>query len=272
MPVTGKELFCVMKVFYDGSFGEDEKGDKWITLAGIAGTDSLWADFDRKWDKMLKSRYPIAPFIHMIELMNDEDPFEPAVGWTSENKSQLIGDAIELMSQMKKAEFRMAWSSINESALTRLRQEGLDLSSDPLIHVTADCFFATVGVYLTNVPDATQEPLYVFYDRGEKFLRKFKHKWLHGRTKHGCPSDPENWWDSFADVQELDLKNHFGLQAADMIAWGTSRALSDKERQFSWVKEWLLKVIPSTTVEYSETLLRNLKNGTEYRQGLERLF
>jgi hypothetical protein len=270
--ITGKESFCVMKVFYDGSYGEDEKSDKWITFAGIAGTDALWAEFDLKWDKMLKSRYPIAPYVHMIELMGDEDPFEPLIGWDFENKRQLIQDAIQLMSHMKKAEFRMAWSSINQSALNRLRAEGLTVPADPILHVTADCVFATIGAYASNVPDEVQEPMYVFFDRGEKFLKRFKDNWLKFRTKPGRPKDPENWMDCFADVQEVDLPNHFGLQAADMIAWGNSRSLSVKERPFSWLKEWLVKCVPSTSVEYSEERLQNLKQATEARRGWERLF
>jgi hypothetical protein len=59
--VTGKELFSVMKTYHDGSIGEDDNGDEWITLAAIAATDSVWADVDIQWSRMLARGYPIAP-------------------------------------------------------------------------------------------------------------------------------------------------------------------------------------------------------------------
>lgn len=257
--ITGRELFCVIKAYFDGSFGEDEKGDQWITLAGIAATDSVWAEFDRRWSKMLSSRYPIAPYIHMIELLGNDDPFETHVGWDFDKKKQLVQDAIVLLSQMNKSEFRMTWCSINESARTRLVKEGLSVPFDPFQWCSAVCVFATVGTYSLNIPDEKQEPLFVFYDRGEKFLGKFKNKWLSNRTRPGRPKNPDSWWDSFANIQDLDLPHNSGLQSADMIAWGASRSLSDKERPFSYLKEWLLKVIPSSTAEYTEERLRSFK-------------
>jgi hypothetical protein len=50
-----------MKTYHDGSIGEDDNGDEWITLAAIAATDSVWADVDIQWSRMLARGYPIAP-------------------------------------------------------------------------------------------------------------------------------------------------------------------------------------------------------------------
>jgi hypothetical protein len=88
--ISGKELFCVMKAYYDGSTTEDEQGEKWITFAGIAGTDAVWAEFDTRWARMLASRYPVAPYIHLIELLDNNDPFENHVGWCEERNRALI--------------------------------------------------------------------------------------------------------------------------------------------------------------------------------------
>jgi hypothetical protein len=260
-----------MKVYYDGSEGEDANGDKWITLAGIAATDAVWAEFDKRWSKMLAARYPVAPYIHMIEVMDHEDPFEPHVGWDEGNKRQLIQDAIVVLSQMNKAEFRMAWCSINESERMRMLGEGRDVPPDPYLHCTADCLFLTVGAYIHNVCEREEprEPIYVFFDRGEKFLGNFKHNWLRGRTRPGRPINPENGWDYFRDVQELDLPFHYGLQAADMVAWGNSRSLLEKERPFWWLKEWLVKVVPSSGTTYSG---QSLCKSRESRKGWERMF
>jgi hypothetical protein len=174
---------------------------------------------------------------------------------------------------MNKAEFHMAWSSVNESARLRLQQEGVRrLPESAYLRCASDCVFLTVGTYLRNVPDEHQEPLYVFYDRGENFLGKFKHNYLANRTRPGRPKNHENWFDSFADVQDVDLPYHSGLQAADMVAWAHSRSLSEKERPFSWLKEWLINVVPSSRSEYTEDVMRNLKKDPGLRQGWERIF
>jgi hypothetical protein len=261
-----------MKAFYDGSIGEDENGDKWITLAGITGTDTVWAEFEARWKTMLEQRYPIAPYIHMIELLGDEDPFEPLVGWDVDNKRQLIQDAVVLLSQMNKAGFRMAWCSINESARLRAEIDGVRVPESSTLFCASNCVFLTVGAYMLNVPFENQEPIYIFFDRGERFLGKFKQNWLKNRTRPGSPKNiSDNWWDCFADVQEVDQAYHFGLQAADMVAWAHSRALREKERPFSWLKEWLVKVVPSSALDYTESLIRNPKND-DYRYGWERVF
>jgi len=267
--VTGREIFCVMKVFYDGSEGTDATGDRWITLAGIAATDAVWAEFDERWSKMLHARYPKAPYIHMIELLDNHDPFETVVGWGYEEKRQLVQDAIVLLSQMNKEQFRMAWCSINESERLRFEEQGKDVPSDPYLHCTADCLFLTVGAYIHNVKNEAREPIYVFFDRGEKFLGNFKNNWLRGRTKPGQQIDPENGWDYYRDVQELDLPFHGGLQAADMVAWANSRVLSEQERPFSWLKEWLVKVVPSSGISYAGDRLCKPRDS---RKGWERMF
>jgi len=185
----------------------------------------------------------------MIELLDNKDPFESVVGWNLEKKKKLVADAIVLLSQMNKAEFRMARCSINESARVRLAGQGHPVPGDPLRECAKNCLFVTVGAYMMNTHPGDREPLYLFYDRGEKFFGRFKQNWLASRSRHGRRKDPDNWWDQFADIQDLDLPYHAPLQAADMIAWAHSRTLSDKERPFSHVKTWLEKVIPASTLD-----------------------
>ena len=258
-----------MKTYFDGSCGNDQNGNSWITFAGIAGTDDLWAKFDLEWSRMLRSRYPIAPYIHMIELLGHEDPFEGQVGWRYENKRQLIQDAVVLLSQMNKAQFIMGWSSIPESLRLRLKQDGKPVPDDPYLQLASDCMYLMVGQYLLHAPEVSQEPIYVFFDRGEKFLGTFKNNWLKYRTPPGKPRNQENWFDTFAEVQEVDLRYHFGLQAADMIAWANSRALMEEERPYWWLKDWLIKCVPSSRLEYDEA---KLLKSREYRAGWEQVF
>lgn len=72
-----------MKVYFDYSLGDDTKLDSWMTLAAVASTDNAWNGFNKRWDHMLKNRYPIAPYIHMTDIFSGTDPFERVNGWTS---------------------------------------------------------------------------------------------------------------------------------------------------------------------------------------------
>src|SRR5947209_16636915 len=89
----GKDILIAMKSYRDGNNGKDSAGDSWITLAGFAGTDSTWREFDNAWATMLKERYPDAPYLHMIELLAGDDPFDRVNGWCEYKVRRLIGDA-----------------------------------------------------------------------------------------------------------------------------------------------------------------------------------
>ena len=149
-----------MRTYFDGSVGQDEQGDTFITFAGIAGTDEVWAEFDGKCSRMLASRYPVAPYIHMIELLDNKDPSEEKAGWCFEKKRQLIQDAIVLLSQMDKVGFMTVWSSIRDSLRIRLKNEGRDVPDDPYLHCAAHCMYFTVAKYLLSVSQPLKEPLY----------------------------------------------------------------------------------------------------------------
>lgn len=77
-----RNMLIVMKLHLDGSEGDDDEGREWMTLAGYIASDGFWRDFDDRWTTMLHNRCPIAPYIHMNELMGWDDPFERVNGWT----------------------------------------------------------------------------------------------------------------------------------------------------------------------------------------------
>lgn len=116
-----------MKCYFDGSEGTDDSGGKWLTLAGYAAPDSFWGAFSRKWERMLTERYPIAPFIHMWQVVSGEDPFERRSGWDEENINRLILNAVDLMQQMDKRRFRCFVCSVDISARQRLLREGYEV-------------------------------------------------------------------------------------------------------------------------------------------------
>lgn len=247
-----------MRIFVDGSYGNDAQGDEWITLGGIAAMDKAWYDFEGHWHTMLRNRYPIAPYIHMIELMDGDDPFDSVNGWDEPRLGNLITEGIARLSWMNKDETRMIVCSFNKSARERIIAEGHDLR-DPIVTILNALTQVTILPYLVNCKarEVAPEPIYFFFDRNEPFFGLLKRAWLAGRTRPGGQPDPHNPWDHIKDMDERDLANTYALQAADMIAWAHTRTLpGHPPRRFSYLKDWLVKCVPSTRIEIGEKAMR----------------
>lgn len=222
-----------MKTYFDGSEGCDDTNAKWLTLAGYGATDSFWARFDDKWKRLLLERYPIAPYIHMWEIISGTDPFERRSGWTKEKISDLIVDTVKLLQGFDKTIFRQFVCSIDLSAHQRLVGEGYKID-DPFSICSDVCVGSAIDWFLKK---KKPEPLYLCFDRGEKFMSGIKKKWLANRTPPGRVSvDPSKLlWDSILDIQELDMETTPPLQAADMVAWARTRSLSEETRDWKYL-------------------------------------
>lgn len=252
---VGNELLVAMKCYFDGSQGEDDSGAQWLTLAGYAATDLVWKSFDHKWQTMLRERYPIAPYLHMWEIISGTDPFERRAGWTREKVSALIIDSLMLLQNMDKVLFKSTICSVDLSARDRLIGEGYKVQ-DPY-SLCADMCVGDSARWFIN--KEKPEPMYFFFDRGEKFMGDLKKRWLDGRTPPGKISvDPTKvFWDAILDIQELDMERHPPLQAADMLAWARTRSLSEEERDWKHLAHIMRQVIPSGTAIITEDIMRS---------------
>src|ERR1700722_12652109 len=56
-----------MNCYFDGSVGD--KLEKWLTLGGLAAPNSTWDFIQQRWAEMLGNREPIAPYVHMTDLI-----------------------------------------------------------------------------------------------------------------------------------------------------------------------------------------------------------
>jgi hypothetical protein len=248
----GSELLIAVKCYFDGSEGKHQDGDTWVTLAGFATSDAAWKVFNDKWDRMLKERYPVAPYIHMWEIYSGTDPFERgAAGWDETLIGALVFDALNLLQQMDKEQFRSFVCSVNLSGRDRLISEGYEVS-DPITLCVEMC----VGMFMQWSMEKDIELHYLFFDRGEKFFGDFKSRWLKERTPLGkiTPGGVSLFWDLIADIQEVDMERNPPIQAADMLAWGKTRSFSDKTAK--QLNEVMGRVIPSATATITEEIMR----------------
>jgi hypothetical protein len=245
-----------MKCYFDGSEGQDPNDSTWLTLAACAAPDSFWGPFNRKWEQMLRERYPIPPFIHMWQIASGEDPFCRRGGeWTDERIDQLVMDAVKVLQEQDKSRFRSFVCSIDVTARDRLIAEGLPVY-DAVSLCTEMCFGQAYNWHISS-HHPRLELSYLFFDRGEDYIKELKARWLAERTPPGKISTGGTRlaWDMISDIQELDMKRHPPIQAADMFAWSRSRSLlSDKK----WVHlaTIMQAVVPSSVAIIDEEKMR----------------
>lgn len=249
-----------MKCYFDGSEGADDAGDKHLTLGGFMANDAFWGSFEAEWREMLRCRYPIAPYLHMTELMSDDDPFERVNGWTIAKQDQLIEDALTLLDRQDKTKFRAIVCTINASARERLCANGAVLGLPDVI-CAQTTFGAAHDWYLDAHPNSL-ETGFAFYDRNEKFFPHIKSIWTRERTpprevllKRKVYENP--FWDLFENMVEVDMEYHPGIQAADMLAWAHTRALSKQDRRYRHLAEKIRLRTPFTVLPLTEDVLRD---------------
>ena len=247
----GSELLIAMKCYFDGSEGQDTKGDTWVTLAGLAALDRSWAGFESAWGRMLHKRYPIAPYIHMSQIVSGDDPFERVNGWTKEKVLSLVSDAIDLI--QSRDSIHSFSCRVNLSARERIMNEGHSVYDPERL-----CAEMCSAIVLDWSVKHKLESVYMFFDRGERFMKQFKDQWLSNRTPlRQVASDPsKRVWDIIANIIDADKEREPALQAADMIAWATTRDLADKLAALYDLDEYMDKLNVEHHAIMDEKLLR----------------
>ena len=241
-----------MKCYFDGSEGMDSAGDKWLTLAAVAATDQMWAEFNVKWHRMLSERYPVAPFVHMWQIYSGADPFEwGAAGWSQEKVNRLVFSAVDILQQMDKSSFFTFVCSVNLSGRERLVREGF-----LVVEPSTLCVELGIGSLLTwNTQRGCFGKVWLFFDQGERFVSELRTRWTAGKTGNDPLSPQGSAWDMIADIQEVKMQTHPPVQAADILAWARTRSFSEG-KVARLLDEILRAVVPSTTALITEETMR----------------
>lgn len=241
-----------MQCYFDGSTGKDDGGGQWLTLAGYMASDAFWVDFQLKWERMLQERYPMAPWLHMWELLGHEDPFTRINGWTDDKISELVVDgALGLLQSLDKKAFRAFVYSIDVTAHARLGVEGYRIG-DPSTICAHSCIGAACDWYSSNHdPDL----VYIYYDRGETFFEPVRRQWLKSQNPK-MKIVAGDFWGWVGDIHDANMRVTPAIQAADLIAWARSRELSNKERPYRHLAQIARQVIPHSFWMLDEETMR----------------
>jgi hypothetical protein len=207
-----------MNCYFDGSVGG--QSNEWLTLGGVAAPDAIWASFHTQWEAMLRDRDPIAPYVHMTDLITGNGSFKSGAGWDENKVDRFVHDISVLLNSIDKSKICGFACSVDVHAHKRLIAEGYDVTDAAVI-----C--AEVGVgNLFKWFDRTQqlEMAYLFYDQNEPFIRSIRRNWLKFNNPNKLVTD-ELFWGRIANVQPVRMQDTPGVQAADVLAWAFTRRL-----------------------------------------------
>ena len=89
---------------------------RFVVLAGVAASENIWQDFETKWDEILKARSPIAPYLHLKELVYATGPYTEELGWDDAKRHNLLADCFRYAYSLDKDHFRTFTATISEFA------------------------------------------------------------------------------------------------------------------------------------------------------------
>lgn len=252
------DILIALRVHLDSS---GKASDEFITLAGFAAPDELWANFETEWDRILKNHSPKANYVHMKEINTLTKGFAPCFGWNQQNAFGLAGACLAYMSRIDKERFRMFHCTVDIGAWHKLIGEGYGIP-EPIEMCNEFAVFAVQLWYAYKYPLESEvinletDGQHYVFDRNEQFYLPFRTKWnlekdLFENTGALSP------WVLIDDVGEADMKKTPGIQAADILAWSVNREHTAPEGYPGKMYLHIMKqVIPSGFIFWDEDKMR----------------
>jgi Protein of unknown function (DUF3800) len=258
--ITGREKIVAMRAFCDGS-GQAEQSDV-IVLAGVAAEESVWDGFETEWKKILDSRTPRAPYIHMKELVHGQKAFADERGWNDKKRGQLFWDCMMYAQHLDKNKFRTFMCSIDMQCYRKVRAS---LPPDSAFPSYVDICNKWVPMqifkwYLGDFHTREDLELHFFFDQNEKFCGPFDNLWR--RKKKKSRSGLLNHWEIIKQVTPGNMRDMHQLQLADVLAWLSHRHLTPHGPSLPWgdARKITDGILPFTRKEVGESDLLFIKN------------
>lgn len=247
--LRGDECLTVMKAYCDGS--GNARTSNVLVLAGVAADESVWKQFEPEWDRVLKDRDPIAPYLHMKEVASGSKPFRNKDGWDDTKREFLVRDCLMYAQSLDKQLFRTFVSSIEMPAYRRLKQQYSNFPSVATLSNKA-VSIRVFRWYIENFPNWKQAELYYFFDQNEIFAGPFRMLWK--RRERRMRRGLYNPWSLIRNVETANMRFTPQLQLADLIAWAHHRKLSPESHGKKWASlhTFTDSVLPFTRRDYRE--------------------
>jgi hypothetical protein len=241
--------------YCDGS--SDGTRTKWLTLAGMMSDDNTWAVFDNGWNERLQARVPAAAYMHAAEANGLIKEFDKRKGWDHIKVSQLIWDLVIYLNSMDKEKFIQGACSVDLIAHQKLSAEKIDLPTPEELCVK-HCPLVMLQWALIHYPGPVPaQSLSYFFDLDEPFEEIFKAKWKKETEALIVSGHWFDVWNKVKSVTSVRAKDSPPMQAADLLAWATTRELTGTDdRPWSSLLKIMKEVVPSFWTVLDEKNLR----------------
>jgi hypothetical protein len=243
-------VFIVLKSYFDRSGQEDEK---FVTLAGIAARDDLWADIEHTWEYMLHCDNPKAKYMHMREAVFLRDEFSPAKGWDDKKVGELINFLVSYITGLQLPKYCQFFCSVDMNAYRKLQAESYQM--DSVVDIcNSYCVERVMDWYLWEYKGGCDLEASYYFDQGEPFEPVFKAKWER-ETDSEKKLSIYGMWSHIKHVGSLNMRVTPGLQIADMLAWGHNREAMAGER-YQHIALTMKRLAPTKGIIWDEVALR----------------
>jgi hypothetical protein len=244
-----------MKCYFDGSKVSGPDGHWWLTLAGFTARDDFWNRFEKEWNsEVLHKREPHAPYLHMTDLLTGNKVF---TGWAVERRQALVMDALDYLQSCPKLAFEAVVCTIDTTAREKLLEEGYEIT-DPHVVCGQCALGAAFSWCYEHYPEGI-ELAHVYFDRSERFMHPLHEQWQRKKKEERSSTViTDCFWGLIMGVDDCEMDKTPALQAADLLAWATSRQHSKIERPYLYLAEIMKKVIPHSWFTLDENTLRSV--------------
>lgn len=224
------ELFVIINVYIDESGTHDAPH---LTLGGWVGKFGQWAEFDKKWRRLLKKNG--LTYFHSKEMRHSKGEFD---GWDDDDKCIFMAKAAKLAQRHILYGFTFYLDKSEYAEIYRAEHTSQDLPLDSIYQVAfRSCLYFAPELTLQSLPGKDIELHFIVedsqhFDGVHKVFREVK--------KHA----PQEFTDLLGDITRGAKKKYPGLQVADVNAYNAFRFEGDvpKMRTFDLPSDDVWKV------------------------------
>lgn len=216
-----RRVKLVVNYVFDDSGGYSDT--EFISIAGYAAQDEQWDSFMGEWETLLL-RHGL-PYMHMRELIPLQGPYKK-LGWDYSKRDAVLAEFIALIKLRMACGFAVA---LDARYYRKMSKEAKELIGNP----HRFCVIRLIGLIRKIMASIHREndPITLVFDDSEEFSVMY-----HGIIRD-LRKSPE-YRKLIGSVCFTDDDIYTPLQAADILAWGTTKELSQKLGGFKSRKDF----------------------------------
>jgi len=258
--VPESAVFFVLKTYFDKSNDEQKPT---MTLACVAGTDSMWKEIDGGWVEILGRHDPPAAYWHTFEAVHFQGIYAREKGWDETKVAGLMNTLFSYLQVVGTREkYAQFTCTLDMNAYRKLHDEGYQMEAPPELLANA-CLDRIIQWYLFEYKGIDLESQ-LFFDTGEPFEPIIHAKW----EQEIEDSKRTGIFGKWSHIKYVGTAPHWitpGIQVADLAAWANSRESNEFVDSYKHLALAMRSLLPSHWAKVDERQLRRRYRPLIYR-------